>query len=252
MMANRGTKARLQCFAGGLFSVRKGGKMKRVLLSIVATMAVGVLCIGQAPEARANANVQLTQSIAPGVLSVSVLDASEALVAAPSVGMTALAATANCRPTGSAGLLGVNSQRIYVDNPGAADNGWSLSIAATGGPTAAWSSGGDIYDYNDQTGGGCSDGADADSRPGLLSVNPATGGITPACGGVCSNTGVGLGVSGSYDEGMIDAIELMSAGAVSDNVWRGYLMGASLTQSIPAGQPAGSYAINMTATVTAL
>ena len=148
--------------------------------------------------------------------------------------------------------MGVNSQRIYVDNPGAADNGWSLSIAATAGPTATWTSGGDSYDYNDPTSSGCGDGADADSRPGLLSVNPSTGAITPACDGICTNTGVGLGISGSYDEGTVDAIELMSAGAASDNIWRGYLTGASLTQSIPAGQAAGSYAINMTATVTAL
>ena len=58
--------------------------MKRLLLSIAAVVAVAAVCMGQINEARAVANVQLTQTIAPGVLSVSVLNASEVVVASPS------------------------------------------------------------------------------------------------------------------------------------------------------------------------
>lgn len=222
------------------------------IISAVFAIALGVVCVGTTQNVNAAVDIQLSQTITPGVLSVSVLDASEATVTSPAVGMSTLATATTCRPTGSTGTLGTNAQRLYVDNPGAADNGWSLSIAATGGATATWSSGSDTYDFNDQTSLGCADGADADTGAGLLSVNPSTSVVTPACSGICTTSGVTTGVNSSFDQGATDSIELVNAGAASDNMWRGYVTGIGLTQSIPAAQVSGSYAINMTATVVAL
>ncbi len=161
-----------------------------------------------------------------------------------------------CQAGGSAstGTFGTASERVYVSNPDVADNGWTLTLAATGGATARWANGGATQhmDFNDPSGStsGCTDGGDADATPGQLSVNPSAGTITPDCTS-CTNTGVSLGSSAAFSQGTTDNITLINAGSSSSDIWRGYLAGVTASQTIPAEQAADSYALNLTLTATA-
>jgi hypothetical protein len=197
-------------------------------------------------------NSTFNQTINAGVLSTDILDASQVTVASPSVAMSAKNLSFACQSGGSAstGTFGANTQRIYVINPGGADNGWTLTLAATAGPTAAWTAGGNSFDFNDATTGGCTDGIDTDTKAGQLTVDPSVGTITADCA-ACVLTNVTKGTSTAYVEGTANSVTLMTGATASDNVWRGYLTGAALSQTIPAETPAGAYTLNMTLTATA-
>jgi hypothetical protein len=162
----------------------------------------------------------------------------------------------DCQHSGNAstGSLGTASQRVYTINPDAADNGWTLTIAATSGATTLWQNGGTTqnYDFNDPTGAnpGCTDGVDTDSRPGQLTIDPSVSTVTLDCA-TCTSSNVTKGSSTAFNQGTTDSITLLNAAAASDDIWRGYLTGVGLSQTIPAEQPADSYSINMTVTVTA-
>ena len=201
---------------------------------------------------KAASTSDITQVISAGTLTVDIRDASRVSVSSPSVSLTSKTFSFNCQSGGSAstGSLGSNTQRIYVDNPSATSTGWNLSIAATSGATALWTSGGNTYDFNDATGSGCTDGADADSKGGQLTINPAAGAITTDCSS-CTTTGVSLQSSAAFVQTTTDSVTLVVATSGSDPVWRGYFTGISLSQTIPAEAPAGTYTLNMTLTITA-
>ncbi len=125
-------------------------------------------------------------------------------------------------------------------------------MAATAGPTAVWSDGGtNTYDFNDPTTAGCSDGADTDTKIGQLSVDPSVSTLTTDCNS-CVVTNITKGSSSAFVETSLNSITLLSAALASDDVWRGYLTGVGLSQTIPAEQTAATYTINMTLTATAL
>ncbi len=132
---------------------------------------------------------------------------------------------------------------MYTINPDGADNGWTLTIAATSGVTTLWQNGGSTqnYDFNDPTGAnpGCTDGGDADSRPGQLTIDPSVSTINLDCG-TCVATNVTKGSSTGFNQGTTDSVTLLNAAAASDDIWRGYLTGVGLSQTIPAEQPADS------------
>lgn len=225
--------------------------MKKI--KYVAALAMAILVAGGVPlTALAANNSTFNQTINAGVLSTDILNASQATVASPSVSMTAKGFSFTCQSGGNAstGTFGSNSERIYVSNPDAADNGWTLTLAATSGATAVWTAGGNTFDFNDSGSSGCSDGADADTKGGQLTVDPSAGTITTDCGS-CTATNITKGSSTAFVQGTTDSITLLTAAAGSDDVWRGYLTGAGLSQTIPAETPAGSYSINMTLTATA-
>ncbi len=196
-----------------------------------------------------------TQLITAGVLSTDILDASRNPVAAPAVAMSTKAFSLDCQSgaNASTGTLGTDSERVYVNNPGGANNGWNLTIAATSGATTTWANAGATrrIDFNDPTTSGCTDGADVDTASGQMTVNPSTGTITTDCS-VCTTTGITKGSSSAFSQGVTDSLTLLSAAASSDDVWRGYLTGTSISQVIPGETPADSYTINMTLTATAL
>lgn len=202
-------------------------------------VVVAVLGIGGAAYA---ATTELSQTINSGTLSVDILDDSQLAVTAPGVAMSAITAATSCQDPGSTGTLGTNTERIYVDNPEAANSGWTLNLAATGGGTATWNNGTDDLSYNDATTGGCA--------TGQLTVDPAVGSVTADCAG-CDLTGVSIGTAGSYDNGVTDSINLVTADATSDDIWRGYLTDVDLSQVIPAEQPTGTYTLDMTLDVVA-
>ena len=194
------------------------------------------------------------QTINAGALSTDILDASRATVASPSATMSAKSFSFSCGSGAGAstGTFGTNTERIYVINPSGANNGWTLTMAATAGSTALWSDGGtNTYDFNDAGTGGCTDGADTDTKAGQLTIDPSVGTLTTDCT-TCATTNITKGSSSAFVEGTLNSITLLNAAAASDDVWRGYLTGVTLSQTIPAETPAAAYTINMTLTATAL
>jgi hypothetical protein len=194
------------------------------------------------------------QTINAGTLTTSILDGSRVTVGSPAVTMSAKNFSFDCQYAGSAstGTFGTSSERLYVTNPDAADNGWTLGIAATDGATATWDSGSADYDFNDPAGSnaGCTDGGDADSFPGQLSVDPSVSTINTDCTS-CTSTNVTKGSSSAFNQGTTDSINLLTASAGSDDIWRGYLTGIAMSQTIPAETPAAAFSLDLTVTVTA-
>jgi hypothetical protein len=184
----------------------------------------------------------------PSVLAVDIVDGAGTPVPSPSMGMSTVIESSSCQTT--TGALGITGQRIRLTNT-TASPAWTLSVSPTGGTTTNWSSGTDSYDFNDPSGSppGCADGADTDSLAGQLSVDPSAGSITPKSG--CTNTGISAGSSSAFNEGVIDSISLMTASASAGMNCYWDLLGASLSQTLPAHQVPGTYSLNMTMTVVA-
>jgi len=216
---------------------------------------VFVLSMGSSVFAASNPT--LTQTITAGVLSTDILDATRTPVTSPTVTMSTKAFSFDCQAgiNASSGTLGTNSERVYLINPSGANNGWTLTMAATAGATATWSNAGatNKFDFNDPSGApaGCADGADTDTQSGQMTVDPSVGTLTTDCSS-CTLTGVTKGASAAYSQGVTDSVTVLSAGATSDDVWRGYLTGGSIKQVIPGETPADAYSLNLTLTATAI
>jgi hypothetical protein len=196
-----------------------------------------------------NADFAFLRYIPPaGTLTSDIVDASGVTVASPSLSMSTVAAGNSCQTT--TGTFGVSAQKIRVTNT-TATPGWTLSIAATSGVSSNWSSGTASYDFNDSSGSqaGCSDGGDADSIAGQLSLNPSVGTITPQGG--CSSTGVSKGSSSAFSQGVTDNITLLSASGSAQTNCYWDLTGVNLSQTIPSFEAPGTYSLNMTMTVVA-
>lgn len=229
--------------------------MKTVFKRASYVLAVlGAVMLGNTGAYAAN-NSTFNQTINAGVLATDILDGSRNPVASPSVIMSAKSFAFECQSGGNAstGTFGAAGERLYVTNPGGANNGWTLTVAATNGATATWANGGatQTYDFNDASGSGCTDGGDADSRGGQMTIDANAGTLTTDCTS-CSATNVSKGSSASFVQGTTDSVTLLNASAASDDAWRGYLTGATVTQSIPAEQASSAYTLNMTLTTTAL
>ncbi|HCP08740.1 MAG TPA: hypothetical protein DIT25_03020, partial [Candidatus Moranbacteria bacterium] len=97
-------------------------------------------------------------------------------------------------------------------------------------------------------GNGYTDGADADSVGGQMTINPAAGTLAGVSG--CSTSNVSKGGSNSFSEGTVNSIDILSATSGASAFCRWDLTGVSLTQKIPAAQPAGSYSIDMVLTIS--
>ncbi len=222
-------------------------KMGFVLaLTLVLAFSGGSLYAANTPN--------FTQTINAGVLATDILDSSRVSVGSPTVALSSKTFSFDCYSGGTAstGTLGTNTERVYVMNPDAADNGWTLTIAATSGATTAWDAGAATdYDFNDPGGSGCTDGGDADSFGGQLTIDANAGTLTADCLS-CTTTNVTKGSSTAFNQGTTDSVTLLSAASGSDDIWRGYLTNAGVSQTIPAEQVSGSYSLGMTLTVTAL
>ena len=82
---------------------------------------------------------------------------------------------------------------------------------------------------------------------GQLTANPAAGALTSMTG---TNTGITLGAQATFSGAT--PITLLNAAASSDDIWRGYVTGVSLSQYFLAAQAPGSYTLPMTQTVAAI
>lgn len=238
-------------------SIIEGDMKKSVSLKQAVMLGLAVVFLGSS-AAYAASNSTFSQVISSvNTLTTDITDASRTPVASPAVAMSAKNFSFDCQAGGSAstGTFGTGSERVYVTNADGADNGWTLTVGATGGVTTRWANGGATQniDYNDPSGttAGCTDGGgDADSTAGQLTVNPSVGSITTDCVS-CGATGVSLGSSAAFNQGVVDSVTLINAGGTSDDIWRGYLTGVSASQTIPAEQAADSYTLNLTLTATA-
>ena len=224
--------------------------MNRVLKGIVGGLLLIALTVGVGTQVFAANNTNLTQTINMGTLVTDIRDASRVPVANPTFALSGTGFSFECQTT--TGTLGSDSQRIYVDNPGAANAGWTLTIAATDGATAVWENSGatQTFDFNDPTTAGCTDGGDTDSAAGQLTLNPAAGTLTADCTG-CATTDITKGTSTAFSQGATDSVTLLNAASTSDDAGRWYLTGVGLSQTIPGGQYVDSYSVNLTITTTA-
>ncbi len=184
-----------------------------------------------------------------GTLAFDIVDNSGVTVASPAVPFSATTLNFNC--TSTTGTLGVTSQHPRVLNT-TANAQWSLSLAATAGPTGNWSSGGATFDYNDGAGSpaGCADNGDADSLAGQLSVNPSVMTITPQGG--CSTSNLTKGSLALFAQGSVDSITLLTAGASAQTNCYWDLTDTALTQTLPQEQATGAYSISFTLTLVAI
>lgn len=187
---------------------------------------------------------------ADGEISVTVVDANGNNVTSPSYSMTNVFVMTNCQT--STGTLGSSTQKIRLTNS-LNTGGWSLSLAATDGPSALWSpvDNSAHYDYNDPSGSpaGCNSGSDGDGYAGQLSINPSTASINPMSS--CSTTGVTSGVLAAYEQSITNSITIASASSAADYGCYWDISGVNASQVIPPAQTAGDYSINMTLTAVA-
>ncbi len=218
-----------------------------------AGIVLGVMVLSTAAGVYASATSNFAQTINAGTLSVDIVDGSYVTVGSPSVTMSAKTFSFSCLSGGSAstGTFGTASQVIYIKNPDAADNGWSVSLAGSA-TTAVWDSAGTDYDFNDAGGSGCTDGADADSFGGQMTVDPSVGTLATGACASCATTAVSKGTSASFIEGSTDSITLLTGASGSNDIGDWKLTGVSISQTIPAEQPAASdYDVNLTLSVLA-
>lgn len=221
-------------------------------LNIAIVLALTVLMtggLGTASYVLASATSNFTQTINASTLSVDIVDASYVTVGSPSVAMNAATFSFACQT--ATGSFGTASQQIYVKNPNAANNGWVVSLAASA-PTAYWDSTGTKMDFNDPTSSGCTDGAYTDSLKGQMTVDPSAGTLAAGQCASCTTGNITKGSSAAFNEGTTDSITVLTGAAGSDDIGDWKLTGVSISQKIPAEQPAASdYNINLALSIVA-
>lgn len=202
---------------------------------LLALAAIGAMVFTAAPPAYAalTATSTLSQSITAGTLSTDIRDAGGVVVGSPSFSMAARNVSTSQQST--TGTFGSSTQRISVDNPGGANNGFSITLNATTPGSGTWTSGGNTYAYN------------GTAATGQLTVDPQVSVWTANVG---TTTSITKGTSATFNG--LTAITLATTSAALEDIWNGYVTGVGLTQTIPANTPAGTYTISMTQTVAAL
>lgn len=223
------------------------GKLNRAS-ALIFTVVIAVGLSG-ATYVLASSTSNFTQTINAGTLAVDIVDGSYVTVGSPAMAMSAATFSFACQT--ATGSFGTASQQIYVTNPDAADNGWTVSLAAQA-VTNVWDSAGTDFDFNDPTGSGCTDGGDADSLGGQMTVNAS--GATLATGqcASCVTTNITKGSSAAFNQGTTDTITILTGAAASNDIGDWKLTGVSISQKVPAEQPAaGDYNINMVLSIAA-
>lgn len=175
-----------------------------------------------------------------GDLNATIVDASGSAVSVPSVTFSSAISGQSCQLVTA--VLGANSQRIRVSN-NIAKNGWSMSIAPTGGSGSSWQSGANAYAFNR------SDGSPTGCTHGQLALEPSSATISSAGG--CTATGLSLGGNASFVSGSSDAVTLATASPSSQRFCYWDITNIAAKQRIPAAKPAGVYKLDLTITVLA-
>jgi len=221
-------------------------------LFATALVVLVVSGAGTATYVFASSTSSFTQTINAGSLSTDIVDSGYSTVGSPSVAMSAVTFSFSCQT--ATGTFGAAEQLIYVSNPDAADGGWTLTVAASA-TTDAWDSAGTDFDFNDPGTSGCvDDGAttDADALGGQMTVDASGGTLAVGQCASCATTDVTKGSSTAFVEGTTDSVTLLTAAAGSDDIGDWKLTGVSISQKVPAEQPAAAdYDIDMVLTVAA-
>ena len=229
------------------------GKLNIVLaLTLVVVMAGG---LGGATYVLASSTSNFTQTINAGTLAVDIVDGTTyATVGSSTMAMSAATFSFACQT--KTGSFGTASESIYVSNPDAADNGWAVSLAGTA-TSSVWASAGTDFDFNDGGGSGCTDTVDAqdtDAVGGQMTVDPSVGTLAIGQCASCVTTNVTKGSSDAFNAvtGPVNTITILTGAAASDDIGDWKLTGVSISQKIPAEQPAASdYNINMVLSIAA-
>lgn len=215
-------------------------------LNIAITLFLAVLMVGGlggTTYVLASSTSNFTQAIGAGTLAVDIVDGSYVTVASPTMAMSAATFSFTCQT--KTGSFGTATQQIYVSNPDAADGGWTVSLAAQA-TTNIWDSTGTDFDFNDPTGSGCTDGGDTDLLGGQMTVDATGATLATGTCASCVTTNITKGSSSAFNEGTTDTITILTGAAASNDIGDWKLTGVSISQKIPAEQPAASdYDINM-------
>ena len=183
---------------------------------------------------------------ADGSLDIRFADTADATLTNPTTVFSA-AMTGKTASTTTAKLSNNSSQQLEVANS-LSTTGWSVSLAATGGPTAKWT----------QTGGAANyafNSTNADQ--GQLSVDLSSSAFTASgstpLGQACTTAGLSYGAGGAFVAGTASssAITLATASSSSGLTCLFKLQNISLKQTIPAYQKPGTYTLPVTVTVVA-
>ncbi|MBU1176852.1 hypothetical protein KKH96_00140 [Patescibacteria group bacterium] len=216
-----------------------------IALMLAIVMAGG---FGGATYVLASGTSTFGQTINVGTLSTDIVDAAYSSVASPAVAMNAV--TFSFAYQTATGSFGSATEQIYVSNSDAADGGWTLAVAPSA-TTAFWDSAGTDFDFNDST-ASAGDGADTDTLGGQMTVDPSVATLATSTCASCVITNITKGASTAYVEGATNSVTLLTAAVASDDIGKWTLQGVSISQTIPAEQPAASdYTLNMVLTVTA-
>ena len=230
----------------------KNSLVRHLNVNLAVFGLIGAMLVGGVVFASDTSN--FTQTITSGTLSVDIVDGSYVTVGSPSVAFGSLSFSFACRTGGSraSGSFGTSTQQIYVSNPDAADNGWTVTLAGSA-TTNVWDSAGTDYDFNDPTSSGCGDGADAgDTVGGQMTVDPSGATLAAGACASCTTTSVSLGSSDAFDEGSTDDITIVTGASGSDDIGDWTVQGVSILNTVPAEQPAASdYNIDMTLSIVA-
>lgn len=206
---------------------------KRISAGALVILA-GVALPSYVAFAALTANSTLEQEVAVGTLSTDFRTSAGVLVNNPTFTMNPVTVS-NAQQTAT-GTFGETEKRIAVDNPDAADDGWTLTLNASNPATDEWTSSGDSYKFNAAT-----------AADGQLTVDPSGGTLTAVAGGT---TGISKGSVATFNS--TSPVTLMSASAGAADLTNTTLYGVSLSQTIPASTPAGSYSLTMVQTVAAV
>ena len=183
---------------------------------------------------------------ADGSLDIRFADATDATLTNPTTVFSA-AMTGKTASTTTAKLSNNSSQQLEVANS-LSTTGWSVSLAATGGPTAKWTQTGSAANYAFNS---------TNTDQGQLSVDLSSSAFTASgsmpLGQACTTAGLSYGAGGAFVAGTAsaNAITLATASSSSGLTCLFKLQNISLKQTIPAYQRPGTYTLPVTVTVVA-
>lgn len=220
---------KLSTFIISRFTIKK--------IALLFFISLFTLVSGGYALAQVTSNFQ--QEITAGNLSVEITDSSYTPVISPTVEMNTVSFSFACQTV--TGTFGTVSEQIYIQNPNAANDGFTVSLAADN-PTDLWASAGTPFDFNDPSGAGCDSGQ--------MTVNPSAGSVTKGACASCDTTGLTLGSSAAFNQGVLDSITVLTASAGSDDIGDWYIRGIGISQTIPAEQPAAiDYSLDLTLSI---
>lgn len=225
-------------------------KSPKLVKFLILTIAGSILIIIFQVVSTAFTASRFLQSINPGNLRVNIVDENFNIVSNPSIFFPPVTFSFSCQT--NTATLGTASQGIYVKNPQASNDGWTVSISASG-KRELWRSSEASYDFNDVREFGCRDGPDADTVAGMMTIGPdITSKLTTGTCINCSTNGITLGSTFSFQEGVVDSITLMTGSALADYSGDWLLTSIKVFQTIPAEQtPARDYGFNLVLSVVA-